>query len=764
MSSSLNIRVCARFRPVNAVEKSQNARVCTEFPQESQVNVFTPGKNKKTFILDHIFRPNSSQETVYEYAGRPLASEILKGYNGTVFAYGQTGSGKTFTMQGDIKSEIHMGLIPRMLSSVFEGIMQADGTEFVVKVSYVEIYREKLKDLLDLENTNLAIRESKANGIYIQGVTSPFVGSYDETMDLMKEGSLSRTCAATRMNESSSRSHSVFIFRLIGTNKARQTKKISKLMMVDLAGSEKTKKTQASGMRLDEAKGINKSLSTLGRVISALSSGKGFAPYRDSKLTRLLSDSLGGNSKTCIIVTCSPVTYNVEETISTLRFGVNCKRVKNKPKVNEELSIAEYKALVVKKNKKEKLLLQKIALLESRVIALKKALTASGGNVEEALQDAGIDSESAIWDDKQQGHELEKFDNSFTEQSKLSLKISPSSSSNYVIDVLRARVNELEESLNHEYEEKERYMDLAADARCELEEIQGRCIDLEWKILKLTGSKERVEKQNKESTIALRYLRMVSSNFENKNKQQQVEIERLKQEVSQLDFKLIQRKTETHDEGMGIKPLPADFLSFCLEEKDLLKSKNPADRNAGNEGNIELIEKNCITPYNRFLELSVIPVNGMRTDLNFDHTWAEPKENDEISRLRTRVKTMKGRIIKLEEQEENLKKTVQKLENRNDVLVRNMERSIMMMNDINNRDQIRFKEELAMKETELARYKLYIHSQKRKARRPGPKNIVIPVGFSRKKKKASVQGNKYQSFPSIKTVFLKGIRNQTSAV
>merc|ERR1719193_1103218 len=218
--------------------------------------------------------------------------------------------------------------------------------EFVVKVSYIEIYCEKIRDLLDVGNNDLKIRDSKAQGIHIQGVTSPFVGSSDEIMGLMEDGADNRACASTRMNETSSRSHAVFIFRLIGTNKATQTKKMSKLMMVDLAGSEKTRKTQATGQRLDEAKQINKSLSTLGQVISALTTGKGHIPYRNSKLTRLLSDSLGGNSKTCIIVTCSPCKFNIEETVSTLRFGQRCKSVKNKPKVNEELSIAEYKALV----------------------------------------------------------------------------------------------------------------------------------------------------------------------------------------------------------------------------------------------------------------------------------------------------------------------------------------------------------------------------------------------------------------------------------
>merc|ERR1712087_822900 len=144
--------------------------------------------------------------------------------------------------------------------------------------------------------------------------------------------------------------------------------------MVDLAGSEKTRKTQATGQQLNEAKDINKSLLTLGLVIKTLTMGKTHIPYRNSKLTRLLSDSLGGNSKTCIIVTCSPCNYNIEETISTLRFGVNCKRVKNTPKVNEELSIAEYKALVEKMKERENRLLQKIAVQQSQLVALKEAL------------------------------------------------------------------------------------------------------------------------------------------------------------------------------------------------------------------------------------------------------------------------------------------------------------------------------------------------------------------------------------------------------
>jgi kinesin family protein 5 len=379
MSSSASVRVCARFRPVNKVEREENAHVAIQIPQDTQVNVTRLGFEMKMFFLDHIFPPNATQANVYQYAGMPLVSEIMKGYNGTIFAYGQTGSGKTFTMQGELESDKMRGLVPRMVDAIFDSIMDADeNLEFVIKVSYVEIYLERIRDLLETKNKNLKIRESSTQGIYIEGVSQPYVGSPEEIMSFIEQGSTIRSTSSHRMNDVSSRSHAVFIFRLIATHKGTQSKKMSKLMLVDLAGSEKTRKTQAEGKRLEEASQINSSLSALGLVIHALTSKK-YVPYRNSKLTRLLTDSLGGNSKTCIIVTCSPCDYNVEETISTLRFGVNCKKVKNIPKINQELSISEYQTKLKKMTEREKALLKQIAALKSQVKALKAALIEAGG-------------------------------------------------------------------------------------------------------------------------------------------------------------------------------------------------------------------------------------------------------------------------------------------------------------------------------------------------------------------------------------------------
>lgn len=235
------------------------------------------------------------------------------------------------------------GIIPRMVTHLFDAIGEAsDDIEFTVKVSMVEIYMEKIRDLVDPAKTNLKIQQEPKKGIYIQDVTETYVTDPTEVYDVMQIGNENRSIGVTDMNAASSRSHSVFILTVHAENAQDMTAKTGKLYLVDLAGSEKIEKTGAKGQTLEEAKMINTSLSTLGLVINNLTDGKStHIPYRDSKLTRILQESLGGNSRTALIITCSPAKYNEEETISTLKFGARAKKIKNKPKVNKELSIAE---------------------------------------------------------------------------------------------------------------------------------------------------------------------------------------------------------------------------------------------------------------------------------------------------------------------------------------------------------------------------------------------------------------------------------------
>lgn len=266
-------------------------------------------------------------------------------------------------MQGPNIDDIELqGIIPRMVRTVFNRIeTSSENIEFSVKVSMCEIYNEKIKDLFDPRKKDLKIHEDKTKGVYIQNITERWCVDETEVYQLMKLGSGNRSITATNMNAESSRSHSLFVLTITMNNVDDGSCKTGKLYLVDLAGSEKISKTGAQGQTLEEAKNINKSLTCLGKVIIALTDKKiNHIPYRESKLTRILSESLGGNSKTCLIVTCSPHPFNDAETLSTLRFGARARNIKNAPKVNREYSVAELKVLLANAEFKIKTLESKI--------------------------------------------------------------------------------------------------------------------------------------------------------------------------------------------------------------------------------------------------------------------------------------------------------------------------------------------------------------------------------------------------------------------
>nr|XP_019588675.1 PREDICTED: kinesin-like protein KIF13B isoform X2 [Rhinolophus sinicus] len=289
----------------------------------------------------------AGQDDVFKCLGENILQNAFDGYNACIFAYGQTGSGKSYTMMGTADQP---GLIPRLCSGLFERTQKEENEEqsFKVEVSYMEIYNEKVRDLLDPKGSRqtLKVREHSVLGPYVDGLSKLAVASYKDIESLMSEGNKSRTVAATNMNEESSRSHAVFKITLTHTlydvKSGTSGEKVGKLSLVDLAGSERATKTGAAGDRLKEGSNINKSLTTLGLVISALadqSAGKNknkFVPYRDSVLTWLLKDSLGGNSKTAMVATVSPAADNYDETLSTLRYADRAKNIVNHAVVNED--------------------------------------------------------------------------------------------------------------------------------------------------------------------------------------------------------------------------------------------------------------------------------------------------------------------------------------------------------------------------------------------------------------------------------------------
>lgn len=354
------------------MEKVQSGRICVDVP-DSQMQVHVINTDH-SFQFDRVFRWDASQKDVYDYAAKPIINGVLRGFNGTVFAYGQTASGKTYTMEGpDIEDKVYQGVIPRMVWSIFHGIAAADEhIEFLVKVSIVEIYNERIRCLLEPKKDNLKIHEDVTRGVFIGEMTEYYVGCEQEIFSAMSTGQYNRSIAVTSMNEHSSRSHLIFMLTIEQKNLHDRSVKVGTLHLVDLAGSEKVAKTGASGDRLDEAKNINRSLSALGNVINALTDKKySHVPYRDSKLTRVLQESLGGNAKTSLIITCSPSYFNEQETISTLRFGQRAKMIKNVVKVNLERSAEELKLILERRD-------QSVLAMRSRLGELENLLQRRG--------------------------------------------------------------------------------------------------------------------------------------------------------------------------------------------------------------------------------------------------------------------------------------------------------------------------------------------------------------------------------------------------
>ncbi|KAK5221015.1 Kinesin heavy chain [Exophiala xenobiotica] len=339
-----NIKVVARFRPQNKVEVAHGGQPIVQFMGEDTCQVQSSETNAP-FTFDRVFDMSSQQADIFDFSIRNTVEDVMNGYNGTVFAYGQTGAGKSYTMMGDMDDSHKKGIIPRITEQIFDAILVHGSAqiEYTVGISYLEIYMERIRDLLNPVMDNLPINEGP-KGPYVKGLREIYVNTVDEVYTAMHLGQRARVTASTNMNLESSRSHSIFLVTINQKDVNTGSQKSGMLYLVDLAGSEKVGKTGASGQTLEEAKKINKSLSALGMVINALTDGKStHVPYRDSKLTRILQESLGGNSRTTLIINCSPSSYNDAETVSTLRFGMRAKTIKNKAKINAELSPAELK-------------------------------------------------------------------------------------------------------------------------------------------------------------------------------------------------------------------------------------------------------------------------------------------------------------------------------------------------------------------------------------------------------------------------------------
>ncbi|XP_069466094.1 kinesin-like protein KIF1B isoform X22 [Ambystoma mexicanum] len=362
--SGASVKVAVRVRPFNTRETSKDSKCIIQMQGNSTsiINPRNPKEPAKTFSFDYSYWSHTtdedpcfaSQTRVYNDIGREMLQHAFEGYNVCIFAYGQTGAGKSYTMMGK-QEETQAGIIPLLCEDLFEKINDNYNSDvsYSVEVSYMEIYCERVRDLLNPKNKgNLRVREHPLLGPYVEDLSKLAVTSYTDIADLMDAGNKARTVAATNMNETSSRSHAVFT--IVFTQKREDTEtnlsteKVSKISLVDLAGSERADSTGAKGTRLKEGANINKSLTTLGKVISALAEVDNctskskkkkktdFIPYRDSVLTWLLRENLGGNSRTAMVAALSPADINYDETLSTLRYADRAKQIKCNAIINED--------------------------------------------------------------------------------------------------------------------------------------------------------------------------------------------------------------------------------------------------------------------------------------------------------------------------------------------------------------------------------------------------------------------------------------------
>ena len=535
------VKVAIRVRPMNKREKEQNSRLCVQVDKDNNtVSVISDKNESKTFPFDYVYPMETTQREVYDQVAFPIVDSIFQGYNGTIFAYGQTGCGKTFTMMGIITDPQLRGVIPNAFDHIF-GFIKTEGEsrKFFLRCSFVEIYNEEVRDLLGNKDKKLDIREDPKKGTFLKDLTYVTIKNPADIDKSLDTGNKNRHVGATSMNDQSSRSHSLFTVYLEIEEKGENNNsriKSGKLNLVDLAGSERVGKTNATGQTFDEGKKINLSLTALGSVIDALSQNRKYIPYKDSKLTRLLADSLGGNTKTVMFANISPASYNYDETLGTLRYASRAKLIKNAPVVNEDPKDA---------------LLRKY---EEEIKALKEKL-ANGGNINDVLEE--VSEESDDGDDAEVEEENKQIVKNFKKKKSVYLGDDPEKIA------LMAKIAELEKNLidNVKLEDAEVR---EGEEKLNKNELAKRIKEQEEKNKQFKEYREKQMKENEEIENKMKKLQ----------EQKEKEEELLKNDANKLQEKIKELNSEIEDlKNEGAKDR-IDYLENVKEiskENDLYK-------------------------------------------------------------------------------------------------------------------------------------------------------------------------------------------------
>ncbi|MBZ3884151.1 Kinesin-like protein KIF16B [Sciurus carolinensis] len=563
----------------------------------------------KTFTYDFSFYSADtkspdyvSQEMVFKTLGTDVVKSAFEGYNACVFAYGQTGSGKSYTMMGNSGD---LGLIPRICEGLFSRINETtrwDEASFRTEVSYLEIYNERVRDLLRRKSSktfNLRVREHPKEGPYVEDLSKHLVQNYGDVEELMEAGNINRTTAATGMNDVSSRSHAIFTIKFTQAkfDSEMPCETVSKIHLVDLAGSERADATGATGVRLKEGGNINKSLVTLGNVISALADlsqdaanslvkkKQVFVPYRDSVLTWLLKDSLGGNSKTIMIATISPADVNYGETLSTLRYANRAKNIINKPTINEDANVKLIRELRAEIARLKTLLAQgnQIALLDSpTALSMEEKLQqneAREGQTYVGREDAsteqdivlhGLDLESEHCVFENVGGTVTLIPLSGSQCSVNGVQIMEATHLNQGAVILLGRTNMFR--FNHPKEaaklREKRKSGLLSSFSLSMTDLSKSCENLSAVMLYNPGLE--FERQQREELEKLESKRKLIEEMEEKQKSDKAELERMQQEVEtqRKETEIVQRQIRKQEESLKRR-------SFHIENKlkDLLAEK-----------------------------------------------------------------------------------------------------------------------------------------------------------------------------------------------
>ncbi|OAX80926.1 kinesin heavy chain, partial [Emergomyces africanus] len=621
----------ARFRPQNKIELANGGEPIVEFESEDTCRLNSK-EAAGTFTFDRVFGMNSQQQDVFDFSIRSTVDDILNGYNGTVFAYGQTGAGKSYTMMGsDIDDEVGKGIIPRIVEQMFASILASPGNiEYTVRVSYMEIYMERIRDLLVPLNDNLPIHEEKSRGVYVKGLLEIYVSSVQEVYEVMRRGDAARAVAATNMNQESSRSHSIFVITITQKNVETGSAKSGQLFLVDLAGSEKVGKTGASGQTLEEAKKINKSLSALGMVINSLTDGKStHIPYRDSKLTRILQESLGGNSRTTLIINCSPSSYNDAETVSTLRFGVRAKAIKNKAKINAELSPMELKILLKKAQSQVITFETYINALESEVQLWRAGETVPRERWTPSRAADGFSSRRAEARGSPRPGTPSRL------QSDISRSETPSRPDSRIGERSSTPSIVLEKDEREEFLRRENELQ---DQLAEKETLIGNTErDLMEKKEELKFLKEntiRTSKDNEKLNAEVNELRMQLEKVSYESKEASITMDTLKEANAELTAELDELKQQLLDVRMSAKE-----TSAALEEKDKKKAERMAKMMAGFD-----LGMNVFSDNERKIQKLVERVGALQAA----NDAGEPIAADDLVELRTSLIETQGFVRQAE--------------------------------------------------------------------------------------------------------------------